>query len=755
MKLLRSFHALAFALVLLSIAGLCAAQQSVQLLLVAGTLAAMSWYVTEGPRGRTLPRRVSNVLVLAVSVNVFADLYQNSDDVMGVLGRFAVWLTLIKLYERRTARDHAHLLTLSLLLMMTGCLQSNNLLFGIILVLYGGLGLYVLLLYQLHASFEQARAARNEVIPADYRLAPPLKPIVGRYTALHFRGQALGVALAGVGLSVLIFVGFPRDVGVGMLGTLRVPSINRTPHFSWDIDLNLGGRINDSRVKVLTLQLTDSQGKRMRVQEPWRLRGAVLEDYKGQGRWAVAPALSRQLRSGEVELAPAGATADEAAKAVTQRIILNRPAAGDEPIFSIYAPVSVAADGDVELLYDPRTQTMKTDESARRLMSYTVKAQVAPSDATLERLTWGNRSIAPSRLPNDENSVVRQLAESVLKRAGMPLTRPSAKSEVWNWNRDAAAVLTAYLQSGGAYTYTTDLTTIKYRDNSVDPIVRFLTETKRGHCEFFASGLVALCRSMGIPARIVVGYVASNYDEAAQQYNVLESSAHAWTEVATGPHRWTTYDPTPPATLMALHNGPSGFTDKFRDLYTSLDGGWSKSVVGFDGAAQDDLAQSLNQRWSKRFAATFQAVRDWMERVNLFFNVGPGGYIWMGIVALALLIAVVALIKLMRRSMAVRRTLQLQHLRGAEYQRMLRQLGFYLDMLHVLKRAGQAKPYWQPPMDYAQALVQRQPVAAQIVRGITDLFYAARYGHQRLGRDEMERAGVMIRQLAATLNVRI
>ena len=204
-----------------------------------------------------------------------------------------------------------------------------------------------------------------------------------------------------------------------------------------------------------------------------------------------------------------------------------------------------------------------------------------------------------------------------------------------------------------------------------------------------------------------------------------------------------------------MHSGESTFPDRMRWKVQNLDGIWNNSVVGFDGSAQARLVETVNRSWSARFSGALGGVRDWMERVNLFFNVGPGGYIWMGIVALVLVIAIMALIKLMRRSLAIRRTLQLQHVRGSEYQRMLRQLGFYLDMLHVLKQAGHAKPHWQPPLDYAHALVQRQPVAANIVRGITDLFYAARYGHQRLDRDEMERAGAMVRELASALRVRI
>ena len=56
MRLLRTFPVAVVALVLLAIIGLCAAERSVKMLLVSVTLAALSWYVTEGPRGRILPR---------------------------------------------------------------------------------------------------------------------------------------------------------------------------------------------------------------------------------------------------------------------------------------------------------------------------------------------------------------------------------------------------------------------------------------------------------------------------------------------------------------------------------------------------------------------------------------------------------------------------------------------------------------------------------------------------------------------------
>lgn len=756
MKLLRSFPALAFGLVLLSLAALCTAQRSVGLLLMSGTLAAISWYITEGPRGKTLPRWVSNILVIAASLWVFIDLIQNRDDVLGVLGRFAVWLTLIKLYERRKARDYAHLLTLSLLLMLTACLRTNDLVVGVMLVLYAGLGLYVLLQYQLFAAFERESEARSAAIPADYRFVPPLKPITGLQPVWRFRMQALGVGVAGFLVSALVFVSYPRDVGAGMLGTIRSPITPRQTGFNPNVDLNQGGRITESRVKVMSVQLTDSRGSPMRLDDPVRLRGAALNVYIGAGRWSSRPrsdsahdqafTATRSLRRLSDEVPVVGPV-------ISQRVILNRPADGSHPLFSMYAPDAVAVEGsNVPLQYAAATQMLHTERGARRVLSYTVRAQVDPGPASMDGLVSPVRAISRGgALQQDVRDALRDIANARLAAAGVPVNRPDTEADIWEWNRRVAQVFTNWMHSG-EFTYTTDLSGVVYPSAEIDPIVRFLTVTKRGHCEFYASALAALCLSKGVPARMVVGYVAYEYDEAMREYVVLESNAHAWAEVGVGPFRWQTFDPTPPSTLASIHSISATMVDQVRWVYERFEGNWASSIANFDSGSQSHLATSFNQSWSMRFATTLDQVRDWMERVNMFFNVGPGGYIWMGIVALALVIAIIALVKLMRRSLMIRRTLQLQHLRGREYQRMLRQLGFYLDMLRVLRRAGLAKPDWQPPLAFAKSLASRNRRAADLVRQITDVFYEARYGNQRLESREVHAAADLVQELAQSLS---
>ena len=60
---------------------------------------------------------------------------------------------------------------------------------------------------------------------------------------------------------------------------------------------------------------------------------------------------------------------------------------------------------------------------------------------------------------------------------------------------------------------------------------KFLTEDRRGHCEFFATAAVILLRNLGIPSRIAAGYRGGNYNEIADIVIIRESDAHAWVEL--------------------------------------------------------------------------------------------------------------------------------------------------------------------------------------------------------------------------------
>ncbi|MCB9608172.1 MAG: DUF4129 domain-containing protein [Polyangiaceae bacterium] len=117
------------------------------------------------------------------------------------------------------------------------------------------------------------------------------------------------------------------------------------------------------------------------------------------------------------------------------------------------------------------------------------------------------------------------------------------------------------------------------RPRRADPVLDFLFRGKQGHCEYFASALALLARSIGIPTRVVAGYSVSEYSEVGDYYLVRERNAHSWVEAWTG-ERWETYDATPSAEIFP----------------TNRRTGWLPGVVDWFGATWSRFMDWLLER---------------------------------------------------------------------------------------------------------------------------------------------------------------
>ena len=72
----------------------------------------------------------------------------------------------------------------------------------------------------------------------------------------------------------------------------------------------------------------------------------------------------------------------------------------------------------------------------------------------------------------------------------------------------------------------------------------FLFVSKKGYCSYFAFAMALMCRSLGIPARVSVGFYVDPASEVLNFYEVREFQAHAWVEVYFGKQGWVEFDPT-------------------------------------------------------------------------------------------------------------------------------------------------------------------------------------------------------------------
>ena len=92
----------------------------------------------------------------------------------------------------------------------------------------------------------------------------------------------------------------------------------------------------------------------------------------------------------------------------------------------------------------------------------------------------------------------------------------------------------------GGFTY--DLNVSPSHDE--DALVRFLFRTRRGYCEQFAAAFAVMARSVGLPARVAVGFTPGQQGRDGR-YEVRGLNAHAWPEVYIEGSGWVAFEPTP------------------------------------------------------------------------------------------------------------------------------------------------------------------------------------------------------------------
>lgn len=124
-------------------------------------------------------------------------------------------------------------------------------------------------------------------------------------------------------------------------------------------------------------------------------------------------------------------------------------------------------------------------------------------------------------------------------------------------------------------------------DSDVTPLTEFLTITKSGHCEYFATAATLLLRYAGIPARYSVGYSVNEYSDFEQMYVVRGSHGHAWTRYYLN-GAWQELDSTPSSWMMMDNKKGNIFFDKISWLGLQISQWWAnldlikalKSVFG-------------------------------------------------------------------------------------------------------------------------------------------------------------------------------
>lgn len=208
------------------------------------------------------------------------------------------------------------------------------------------------------------------------------------------------------------------------------------------------------------------------------------------------------------------------AEIVQQQITISR--LGGELLPVAFTPIEVAQS---DLLWLAETDTLILDDA--RLapgMTFNVESDISvPSPDALRSTSASNAPGDFLSLPSGIPDEAVQLAVEVT--AGQPT------------DYDRARALQDWFQTEFEYSLEVQ------RGHSDDAISAFL-RARIGYCEQFAGTFAVMARSLGLPARVAVGFTQGEL-RADGRFHVLGKHAHAWPEVWFDGVGWVLFEPTP------------------------------------------------------------------------------------------------------------------------------------------------------------------------------------------------------------------
>ena len=612
---------------------------------------------------------------------------------------FLVFVMLVRLYSATSDRDALFLAMLAFAAMLASCILTVDTSF---LILF-----FIFLLFGVAAfiGLEMRRSASGTLTPA-----VSSRPAEERRLSRALSLAALSVALGSIILGGALFFIFPRFTA-GYLGRAGMqPSL--MTGFSDDVELGQIGEIKKNSEVVMRVKTGKPVGYRM-----LRWRGTALTTFDGK-RWTKSHPGEEELPAtadGWIYLTPPGQASHAPGVQLQYTVFLEPIASG--AIFTAGHTVALRGNFSGEGSSVPRRgpgtylRRDETNSLVNPFGNYTALRYMAIS--RLPALNVSDLRAAPSDYSDDIRQEYLQLPTTLDARVP-ELARQMTASATNSY--DKARAVEIFLRT--RFGYTLNLTG-KPGD---DPLAHFLFVTRAGHCEYFASAMTILLRTLGIPAREVNGFLPGEYNDLAGDYIVRASDAHSWVEVYFPGSDWVTFDPTPAG------SGQADFLSQFTKYIDWIQLSWNEWVINYDFSHQVQMAQNV-QRASRDW---MQSWRNWFEHAQIYnrqrLKALQLRHSTLGLLLPLLLISLLMALRYQLLGKLIRRVRLYWHLHTPKSLQANPMLAsrLYAEFLRLLERRGFARRPAETPLEFASQV--QTPALAPAVREFTSIYAIARYG---------------------------
>jgi hypothetical protein len=641
----------------------------------------------------TISERWTTIFTLIYIFVYLTDYLFLSRTFIGATVHLVLFAMVVRLFSLQRPRDHYMLAVLAFLMVLASAVLTVG---SVFLFAFAGFLLVAVVTFVLmemrHSVAVETAHAQDPRSSSPSAISPPKRMARG----LLALAPALMVMI--LGGSFLIFFLLPRISSRHL--SAYAPTSDVSTGFTDRVQLGRIGQIQQSSAVVMHIEIeNDTQGG---YDLKWR--GVALTNFDGK-TWSntFEQVQVRPSGDGIYRLAPysdpRGATGISGRR-IHYRVLMEP--VGTNVFFLAEHPQNLM--GSFRQISADAGGAIYDIDSEHPIGGYEADSKLPALDEDGLRLASNLTPVGMDQyleLPALDGRIPR-LAEEVTANASS--------------NYDKARLLERYLSTRFGYTLQLP------RTQPRDPIANFLFERKQGHCEYFASSMAVMLRSLHIPARLVTGFRGGQFNDLTGQYVLRASDAHSWVEAYFPGSGWVSFDPTPAAAL------PTGAGWSRIQLYVDAAASfWREWIINYDEGHQRALGKDAatgsrhffdeGRRWvGRQHRALLRSARRLHDHVVHF----PLQWVLGALVGLVGLSALFNMGRLLRalRAFGLR----------SHPERAPREAAtlWYERMVKRMARLGWRKAPAQTPLDFVKAI--REPALQKRVAAFTRAYESARFG---------------------------
>lgn len=631
--------------------------------------------------------------------------------------RFLLVLMVIKLFNLRRTGDYLHLHAISVVMMVAAALGADPWYFLFFLA-YLLIGVWALVLLGVTKQGEDLPVPASGLLPGQETTSAS-----GEVTFPLLR-TAGWLAAAVFGLTLVLFYALPRlQAGLYQSGQ---GTVIRTAGFSGSVDLGALGPIKQDPRIVMRVELPG----RARGEKGLYLRGIAFDHYDGRS-WVNQMGLQRAIHQTDLGIfsLPGRRSEDQLSPELfhQQRIFLeplDTPVLFGTPFMekvsgklpavqvdgggSFYLPFPIAA--PIEYVAVSRPPTVLPADL------HPLPSAVHYHDAFLRYFT---------QVPHRSDRIAA-LARTVAQHARTPF--------------EQAMAIRDHLSRH--YRYSLELPV----SDQAHPLEEFLFNRKTGYCEHYATAMTIMLRTLGVPARLVTGFLATEWNEYGRYYVVRQQDAHAWVEVYLPYSGWITMDPTPLSNNGGTDVGARAWVG-WRDITDYLHMWWNRVVLRYSAADQIAIVRGVQVGSATVGRKVWESVSGWFNPPPSWGETIVGLYDRSTVVLTAGVIVVLTGLGLLLWSGQKQSRYGSVCSKGGIQGEKQVVTKLYSDMILYLSSKGIQKPVTTGPLQFLDTIRMQWADAFPLAATITELYCRGRFGNATLTSDEYTIARNKLRQL--------